>query len=189
MRIWLLCSFALLAACASGVEKGLQAFNAGRYEDAYTRWSPSAARGDPVAQHNMGVLWQQGLSRETPKNLDRAAEFFLLAARQGFVQSMVPLADYQLNQNQRDAAISWLMLASRWNDQNAVLALSRLGVPVPPPDLAAAQQQANAVAALTLGAAVACAVSGNCGQATRSSVECRARTMKDLNGNLIYRCE
>jgi len=133
-----------LGGCTTGVQRGFNAYNAGRYEEAYARWLPLANAGDPAAQYNMGLLWAQGLSVSTPRNADRAGEYFFLSARQGFVMAMAPLAEYQLSKSNPDAALNWLMLAARWNDQTAVAALNRMGAPIPSPDLAIAQQQAQA---------------------------------------------
>lgn len=159
-------AFLALSACATGADKGLVAFNAGNYDEAHLDWFWRAEKGEASALHNMGVLWQQGLSNMTPRDPVRAAEYFQRAAQLGFVQSMVPLAEYQLGAGHRDAAISWLTLAARWGDQTATAALSNLGLSVPAADLAQAQaaqwqaqqDQANAI----LAASIACGVTGGC---------------------------
>lgn len=139
------------------------AYNSGKYDEAYARWLPLANAGDATAEHNMGVLWSQGLSSQTPRNLDRAAEYFALAARQGLVESMAPLAEYQLSKNQPETALGWLNLAARWNDPQAIAMLQRMGAPVPAADLAMARQQAQAQSDATMGYALGCALAGGCG--------------------------
>lgn len=179
-----------LGACATGTQRGFAAYNAGRYEEAYAQWLPMANAGDAAAQYNMGLLWQQGLSIHTPRNADRTGEYFFLSARQGFVQAMAPLADYQLSKNQPDAALSWLMLAARWNDQAAIVMLNRMGAPIPQPDLAIAQQQAQANTQASIMLITACVVARACGAPAQTpGVTCRARPMPDVNGNLVYRCQ
>jgi TPR repeat protein len=150
----------MLTGCIHTNEAGLRAYNTGDYEKAYEHWAPLAAQGDLAAIHNMGLLWEKGLSTHTPKNEERAAEYYLKAARQNFVPSMISLANYQLEHGARPAAISWLKLAARWNEQTAVATLSRLGEEIPGPDLAVAQQQAELQSQQILGAAILCAAVG-----------------------------
>lgn len=179
-----------LSGCATGVQRGFSAYNAGRYEEAYAQWLPMANAGDAAAQYNMGLLWQQGLSVQTPRNPDRAGDYFFLAARQGFVTAMAPLAEYQLSKNQPDAALTWLMLAARWNDQTAIVMLNRMGAPIPQPDLAIAQQQAQANMQASIMLVTACVVARACGAPVQTpAVTCRAQQMRDVNGNLVYRCQ
>ncbi|MGE3744911.1 MAG: hypothetical protein AB7G25_04190 [Sphingomonadaceae bacterium] len=89
-----------LSGCATGVEKGLAAYNQGSFDQAAVEWNGPALRGDPVAQHNLGLLWEHGYG-STPKNLNEAANWYLRAAQQGFVMAMVALARVQLAMNNR----------------------------------------------------------------------------------------
>ncbi len=188
--IALLGSLALLVGCANNMQGGLRAYNAGRYDEAYSLWLPRANAGDPAAQYNMGLLWAQGLSVNTPRNADRAGEYFFLSARQGFVLAMARLAEYQLSRNNPDAALSWLMLAARWNDPTAIAMLNRMGAPIPSPDLAMAQQQAQANAHASIALITACVVARACGAPQSApGMTCRARQMPDVDGNLVYRCQ
>lgn len=191
LRIVAAISIALLGVggCTTPLRQGIAAYNAGRYDEAYAYWMPMANNGDATAQYNVGLLWQQGLSVHTPRNPDRAGEYFFLAARQGLVMAMAPLAEYQLSRNHPDAALSWLMLAARWHDQAAIATLRRMGAPIPEPDLAIAQQQAQANAQATIALVVACAVARSCGVPQQGpGLTCRPEPMRDVGGNLVYRC-
>jgi hypothetical protein len=155
---------------AAARDKGLTAFNAGLYDEAASEWNWRAQRGDPNAQYDLGLLWLNGLG-STPRNREQAAAWFSKAARQGQVQAMVELAKIQLNINQPDAALSWLNLAARWNDADAIVMLRSMGAPIPAADLyqsaqqvALIQQQRNAANQAQLGYALGCAVAGGCPQ-------------------------
>lgn len=132
--------FGELESCALQQNAGVAAFNAGQYDEAATHWNEPARKGEPNAQYNLGLLWKDGLG-STPHNPAKAAEWFLLAARQGQVQAMVELARYQLDLSEPEAALSWLNMAARWNNPDSIAILRQLSAPVPPPDLYQAQQQ------------------------------------------------
>lgn len=128
----------LLTGCASQVDLGLEHYNQGNYQQAINSWLPEARGGDADAQHNMGVLFERG--HGVPQSLSEAANWYLLAARQGGVNSMVALANTQMRLNSKESAISWYQLAARWNNEEARRALSNLGETVPPSDLYQQQQ-------------------------------------------------
>lgn len=212
MTIRALCAGGLmmLASCASQTEMGVRAYAVGHYDKAYERWVPAAAAGDAPANYNLGLLWQQGLTTQTPRNEERAGEFFQRAADLGMPLAMGPAADYQLSKNNPDAALALLNSGARWNDAGSIQRLQKLGAPIPSPDLAAAQQQAllaqqqiQGQNAYALGQILGCAIGGGCGQpaptyqappqaqtppTTGVNIRCRADMMKDLNGNPVYRC-
>ncbi|OJU60542.1 MAG: hypothetical protein BGO08_10110 [Altererythrobacter sp. 66-12] len=122
------------------VDKGVEAYNAGQYDQAASLWNEPARQGNPAAQHNLGLLWRDGLG-STPKDLNRAAEWFLKSAQQGFPMAMVNLAKVQLDLNQPNPALTWLNMAARWNNAEAIEMLRQLGAPVPAPDLYQTQHQ------------------------------------------------
>ena len=156
------------------LQRGVEAYNSGNYDEAARKWTGIAQAGDARAQYNMGLLWAEGLG-STPRDPNQAMEWFLKAANQGFVPAMVALARVQLATDQPDPALSWLNLAARWNDATAIGMLGSMGAPVPQPDLFAAQQQANAQAAYLIG----CLAAGGCA-ASPSTLPVRA-------GRAIYR--
>lgn len=133
-----------LGACANAVDRGLTHFNAGQYDQAAAQWNTLARQGDPAAQNNLGLLWKDGLG-STPKDPHQAAAWFLKAAQQGLPIAMVNLAKVQLELNQPDPALSWLNMAARWNNAEAIGMLRSMSAPVPAPDLYQAQQQQVAV--------------------------------------------
>ena len=194
------------AACASQTEMGVCAYAAGNYNKAYERWAPAAAAGDAVANYNMGLLWQAGLTPEITKNPQKAGEFFMRAASLGLPLAMGPAADHELSKGNPDDALTWLNLGARWGDAGSVERLQRLGAPIPPPDLATAQQQAvaaqqqlQAANAYVLGQAIGCAMGGGCASpasatqpmppAPSPSITCRAGMVNGYRGNPVYRCK
>lgn len=83
MRIGTLILTLLLTgnAIAGALNDGLAAFQAGRYEQAFELWKPLAESGDPDAQYNIGLLFQNGLG--VKKNSRFARQLFMAAAKQG----------------------------------------------------------------------------------------------------------
>lgn len=189
-------SVALISGCATPVERGVAAYNRGSYGQAAAQWNGPAANGDPAAQYNLGLLWENGQSSEG-KNLNEAAAWYYRSANQGFIQAMVALARVQLEQGNRVAAVSWLTLAARWNDQTAITSLMQLRESVPTPDLYNQRQQALALqqqqALGQMGYAIGCAVAGGCNQPP--PVQRAAPPSGDFNcravssgSNPTYRC-
>lgn len=164
MRTIAICALIALAGCASTVERGLNAYNNGDMLKAREIWAQGAQAGDPAAIHNMGVLTSQGFNGgEAAK--PTAINWFLSAARMGYIPSMISLATIQSQMGQRDAARSWMDLAARWNDGIARQWLANNGFPVPAPDLYIAKQQEDmAVAQALMPAAqsLGCAIGGGC---------------------------
>lgn len=146
----------------SFVEKGLSAFNGGDYETALTLWLPKAREGDPAAQNNMGVLFENGFTTTTPKSDIQAADWYALSAKQGFVQAMSNLARVQLRLGYKTQAISWLQLGARWGDATSIGMLGEQGLPIPGADLAMGQQQVQTQLGATVGQLIGCAIGGGC---------------------------
>jgi len=135
-----------LAGCASQqLQLGENAFNQGKYDVAASHWNPLAKSGNPYAQYNLGLLWENGLGK-TPKNIKEASQWYLMSAKQGFVSAMVRLANIQKTNGYEEAAISWYILAARWGNQDAITALSTLGKTIPPADLLQQKQTKDAIA-------------------------------------------
>lgn len=166
----------LLSACASPVDRGLAAYNAGRYEEALAYWLPAARQGDMYAQNNMGLLFERGVGG-VPRNLNSAADWFFAAARQGLVLAMINLAKIQTQLGNHEPAVSWFTLAARWGDAGAAAELAKIGKPVPQADLLLASQQSAAIAqaqaaqaamGLAAGYGLGCAIAGGCGTQTQT---------------------
>lgn len=126
----------LIASCRAipPVDQGAIYYEQGLYDLAAIEWRPLADEGNYVAQYCMGMLSRDGLG-STRQSLDDAAHWFLESAEQGFVPAMVSLAEVQTTLDYGKAAESWLILAARWGNTEAISLLQQLGVPVPEPDL------------------------------------------------------
>jgi len=138
----LLLSATLLVSCGTtpAVDQGAIYYQQGLYDQAAEVWGPLANEGDQVAQHNMGGLSRDGLGG-MPQSLDDAATWFLKSAEQDYVPAMVSLAEVLIRLGDEPSADSWLVLAARWGNTDAIEHLSRLGLPVPEPDLYRQQLQ------------------------------------------------
>ena len=134
---------ALLSSCANQELKfGVDAFNVGNYDQAAIHWNPLATQGDPYAQYNLGLLWEDGLG-STEKNISEAANWYYLSAQQGYVPAMLRLANIQKANGFDEFALSWYVMAARWGNPDAVSALRAWGKPIPDPDLMKAQNDRN----------------------------------------------
>lgn len=147
-----------LSACSS-VKMGLDAYNKGQYDIAAGHWNKAAFRGDPAAQNNLGVLWENGLG-STPKNLNEAGTWYLKAAQQNYLLAMVNLARVQLQLGHEHAAVSWLNLAARWGHQDAIRELRKMNTEIPHADLLAAQEAKERENAEAFGTLIGLAVVG-----------------------------
>ena len=135
----------LLAGCSSRLELGNKEYATGNYDMAAGYWNELASQGDAAAQFNLALLWRDGLG-STPQNKEQAAAWFLKSARQGNVRAMVELAKVQMSLGNEAPAVTWLQLASRWNNHEAKQLLTNKGLQVPYPDLYEQQQINEAIA-------------------------------------------
>lgn len=133
--IFVVAACLLLVGCVSTkYEWGDRAFKKQNYDLAARNWNYSAKKGNASAQNGLGVLWEFGLG-STRQNLNEAANWYWLAAKQGHILAMTNLARVQMQLGHESAALSWLELAARWNDGKAISTLKHLGRTVPEPDL------------------------------------------------------
>ena len=86
----LLTAFAAPAQAQLRATDGLAALDAGDPAGAVAIWQPLAARGDVLAQFNLGVLAAQGQGGLTPAQADG---FLQAAAGQGYLPALMLLAD------------------------------------------------------------------------------------------------
>lgn len=136
----------LLIGCASQqLQLGVDAYNQGQYDIAAKYWNPLAKNGNYVAQYNIGLLWEQGLG-STPKNNAEASQWYLLSAKQGYIPAMLHLSRIQKANGYEEAATSWLNLAARWGNSEAIDKLRNWGKPIPAADLLADQKYRDAKA-------------------------------------------
>ena len=132
-----LLSFILISAVYAGSpsgDPGADYYEMGKYDKAGEEWIGPANEGDVVALHNMGVLSRYGLG-STELDLNKAAIWFLRSAQQSYVPAMVSLAEVQSELGQETPAQSWLTLAARWGNTEAIEHLENQGLPVPKADL------------------------------------------------------
>lgn len=106
--------------CKGSVNRGLKAHQSGDNELALCYWLPKARAGDPAAQNNMGILFEGGLSVQTPQDDSRATEWYLLAAQQGFLLAIQNLTRVHLRLGNNDAANSWAQAAAVVSQQQAI---------------------------------------------------------------------
>ena len=69
---------------------GVRYYETGEYARAYDEWLPLARAGNAAAQRNIGQLYRLGLG--VPRDLNVAANWYRLAARQGLARAQSNLA-------------------------------------------------------------------------------------------------
>lgn len=86
-------AFLLVVALAAPVwadfDAGMAAYNREDYATALKEWRPLAEQGNAKAQHNLGVMYQNGMG--VPQDYKKALDYFQKAAEQGY-----ELAQYDL---------------------------------------------------------------------------------------------
>ena len=111
---------------AGALEDGFAAFGRGEFDQAFRHWMPLAQAGDPVAQFNIGILFEQG--RGAAQDPAEAMRWYLRAAKTGDVVSQFKLGliyaeGEGFSQNYSEAA-KWYLLAA---ESNHVRAQFRVG--------------------------------------------------------------
>ena len=113
---------ALSPAIAGNFDKGMTAYGAGDYATALAEWRPLAEQGDAAAQHNLGVMYDEG--KGVPQDDAEAVKWYRRAAEQGLAD-----AQYNLGQMYRKGtgvpqdhvtAHMWLNLAAALGSRDAV---------------------------------------------------------------------
>ena len=79
------------AAMAGPFEDGIAAYKTGNYSSAFSLWQPLAERGDPRAENNLGVLYEEG--RGVAVDFATAADWYQRAAEKGHEGGRKNLAD------------------------------------------------------------------------------------------------
>jgi TonB family protein len=140
----------LLAACASS-RQSEHFFDEGAYV-ASARGMPSLAdKGDPVAELDLGYLYEHGLG--VPQDLAKAQEYYQKASAQGVIRADTCLALLWSKQNPHDVSrsIELLKRADAAGDQYASYYLSHIyedGVGVPKDAAEAARYKERAGTAM-----------------------------------------
>ncbi|MFT5140341.1 MAG: TPR repeat protein [Lysobacterales bacterium] len=135
-KLCLLLSFAASVSLAKSppADPGADFYEQGEFDKAAQAWSGPANEGDVVALHNMGMLSRYGLG-STALDLNKAAVWFLRSAQQQYVPAMISLSEVQSELGQDTPAQSWLALAARWGNTEAIDQLKTKGLAVPEADL------------------------------------------------------
>lgn len=97
------------------------------YQQALADYQRAALRDDPVAQFNIGLIYEKGKGQ--PSDFTKAKEMYLKAAEKGHRQAMVQLAGLYLNglvgARDEQQALQWYTKAANLGDRDA---LYQLGV-------------------------------------------------------------
>lgn len=111
-------ALALLAGPASAdVKKGVDAWQAARFDIAIAEWRPLAEKGDPDAQFNLGQAYRLG--RGVPADLKIAQSWYEKAAQQGHEQAQANLGLLLYDNDQRKEALPWIQKAALNGDARA----------------------------------------------------------------------
>jgi TPR repeat protein len=107
---------------------GYQSYLKGDYHAAYEEWLPLAELGDPEAQYNLGVMFDEGAGVD--QDLAAAAIWYRKAAEQGFLDAQTNLGMmFYFGQGMpRDPheAAKWFRLAASQGDEEAANYLARI---------------------------------------------------------------
>jgi hypothetical protein len=152
------------ASCRGSVKKGTRAYNAGSFEAALCHWLPKARAGDAAAQNNIGLLFERGLTADTPQSDEQAAAWFRLSADQGNTTAMRNLAGVYERRGDSSSAQSWTALADARDAETRLIR---------------EQQRAQLLGALATG--VACAL-GGCAAPAPAYAPSAANPYLDLSG-------
>jgi cell division protein FtsN len=108
----------LIASPASAdVKKGVDAWQAARYDIAIAEWRPLAEKGDPDAQFNLGQAYRLG--RGVPSDLKIAQSWYEKAAQQGHEQAQANLGLLLYEADRRSEALPWIQKAALNGDPRA----------------------------------------------------------------------
>lgn len=103
-----------LPAGAGDLSSGVFAYRTGNYQEAVALFRPLAERGEPYAQYNLGVLYDNGLG--VPRNFDLALLWYKKAASQGLADAQYMAGRFYGNgrgvKQDPAAALFWFELAS-----------------------------------------------------------------------------
>jgi TPR repeat protein len=113
-------AFATVLAAApalADVKTGVDAWAAGKYDQALKEWRPLADRGDADAQFNMGQAYRLG--RGVPADLKIAQSWFEKAGAQGHQDAQANAGLLLFQNGNRAAALPWLRKAADRGDARA----------------------------------------------------------------------
>ena len=106
-------------ASAQSVRAGIDAWGAGKPEQAVAIWRPLAAKGSADAAYNLGQAYKLG--RGVPADLATAQRYYEQAAKTGHLEAQTSLGLLLFQNNNRTAALRWLRQASDAGEPRAML--------------------------------------------------------------------
>ena len=106
-------------ASAQSVRAGIDAWGAGKPEQAVAIWRPLAAKGSADAAFNLGQAYKLG--RGVTADLAQAQRFYEQAARAGHLEAQTSLGLLLFQNGNRAAALRWLKQASDAGEPRAML--------------------------------------------------------------------
>ncbi|WP_426267587.1 SPOR domain-containing protein [Sphingomonas sp. LHG3443-2] len=106
-------------ASAQSVRAGIDAWGAGKPEQAVAIWRPLAAKGSADAAFNLGQAYKLG--RGVTADLAQAQRFYEQAARAGHLEAQTSLGLLLFQNGNRPAALRWLKQASDAGEPRAML--------------------------------------------------------------------
>lgn len=113
--------FGFNQASAQDFEKGLQAARTKDYATAIQEWMPLAKEGDPIVQHNVGILYERGYG--VPRDYAQAVKWYTRSAEQGNAYSQYNLAvlsyEGKGSPPDYDRALWWYLMAAEQGHSNA----------------------------------------------------------------------
>ncbi|MCW0199731.1 SPOR domain-containing protein [Sphingopyxis sp.] len=108
---------ALAAPAHADVKSGVEAWQAGDYQQAVAEWRPLAVAGDADAEFNLGQAYKLG--RGVPADLGQAESWYRRAAKQGHLQAEDNLGLILFTANKRDEAMPYIKASAARGEPRA----------------------------------------------------------------------
>ncbi len=126
-------------------EKGLDAARNGDFTTALREWTPLAKKGDPTAQINLGVMFEDG--KGVPQDYTHAVKWYKLAAEQGDPRAQINLGLMYAKGTgvgvDHIYAHMWWNIAALTGDRDAVLNREQIAKSMTLVDISTAQKLAK----------------------------------------------
>lgn len=104
---------------AQSVKAGIDAWTAGRADEAVAIWRPLAAHGNSDAAYNLAQAYKLG--RGAPADLAMAQRYYEQAAKVGHLEAQTSLGLLLFQNGNRADAMKWLASAARLGEPRAML--------------------------------------------------------------------
>lgn len=124
----LLCTTVLATPSFAGIKEGIELFNAGKYEPAFTEFSYLADEGDNLAAYYLGQQYLNGWG--VPQSYEKAAQYYLKSYTQGNPKAAAQLGALLASgsgvQQDLPKGLELLKTAARAGDEQALFQLGEL---------------------------------------------------------------